>query len=167
MIVALTDATIREVLIGSVASGLWSLAARSGAKLARDVLTLVSPPEPSVVLAIRTASERLAESIQSGPGRQQTLVAYLKSPDVECIVRQLFATSLVQPKGLSTLEAVKGEFLASMSKYLDIDEVRLQPFATSYGRYHCGSRRCAAGRDREERTVGPRRQVRGATPHAP
>jgi hypothetical protein len=60
------------------------------------------------------------------------LISYLRSPELEGIVRQLFATTLVGPKDGSTLETVKGEFLRSMSKYLDVDEARLQPFAASF-----------------------------------
>ncbi len=133
MMVALTDATIQDIIIGIVGNGLWSLVAQSGAKAVREVRTLVSPPQPSVVEAIRAACNHLRESIRdSADGTEQRLLAYLRSPELESIVRQLFATSLVEPRGISTLDTVKGEFLSLMSKHLDIDEVRLQPFAMSF-----------------------------------
>ena len=63
MILALTDATIQDVLLGIIGNGLWSLIAQSGTKAVREIRTLVSPPQSSVVKAIREASEHLAPSV--------------------------------------------------------------------------------------------------------
>jgi hypothetical protein len=63
---------------------------------------------------------------------QVRLLAYLKSPEMESIVRQLFATSLISTKDASTTSAVKAEFLSSLSLHLDVSESRLQPFAESF-----------------------------------
>jgi hypothetical protein len=130
---ALTDATIREVLLGVVGNGLWSLVASSGARAFREVQSLISPPQPSIIGAIRTAADRLNESLgsRSKPG-QERLMTYLKSPEVESIVRQLFATSLLARQEGSTRDSVKREFISSMSRHLDIDELRLQSFAERF-----------------------------------
>ena len=131
--IELTEAAIRDVIIGIVGNGLWSLIAQSGAKMVQEVRTLISPPLPSVVAAIRSASDRLAASIPAHTRRTKNrLMAYLASPELECVVRQLFASSLIGAKEGSTLHTVKTEFVSSLSKHLDVDEARLQPFATSF-----------------------------------
>jgi hypothetical protein len=128
----MNDAIIRDILFGIVGNALWSLVAQSGTKALEEVRNLVSPPEPSLVAAIHAACDRLEKSILADAnGTQGRLLGYLRSPELECVVRQLFATSLIGPIEGSTLDAVKGEFLSSMSKHLDIDEVRLRPFAAS------------------------------------
>jgi hypothetical protein len=60
MILALTDNTIRDLLLGIIGNGLWSLIAQSGSNAVREVRALVSPPQSSVVEAIREASDSLA-----------------------------------------------------------------------------------------------------------
>ncbi len=129
MLGTLTDDTIRELLTGVIGNGLWSLVAQSSIKLVHEIRSLVSPPQPPILAAIRTASEQLADAMgQSVEQRQHRLVAYLKSPELESIVRQLFATSLVGAKESATMEAARETFFASLSKYLDMDPQRIRPF---------------------------------------
>jgi NACHT domain-containing protein len=128
---ALTDAIIRDLLIGTIGNGLWALVAQSGGKIFAELRSLVAPPEPAVIAAIRAASEQLTRSINSGPKvEQEQLLTFLKSPELESVVRQLFATSMVAMKESSTLDSIRREFVSTMSKRFDIDEARLDSFAT-------------------------------------
>ena len=131
--IALTDSVVRDVLIGVVGNGLWSLVVRSGATITKEVRGVVSPPEPTVLKAVRTAADELLESLPDGQERARgRLVGYLKSPELESIVRQLFATSLVGTTKESTTSTIKAEFVSALSMHLDVGESRLEPFATSF-----------------------------------
>lgn len=132
MAIELSDPLIRDVLVGIVGNGLWSLAAQSGIRAIKGVKACVSPPGPAVLTTIRTALDQLQKSTESESGSKHSrLISYLKSPEVESIVRQLFATSLIAPAKSATLDEIRSEFLLSMSSYLDIDELRLKDFANS------------------------------------
>src|ERR1035441_6319827 len=132
MVIELSDPTIQGLLIGAVGNGLWALVAQSTGKASQEIRRLISPPTPATLAAIRTAIDNLEKSIKHPNKIKPTrLVAYLKSPDAESIVRQIFATSLVGSKKSITLTALREEFLSSMSKHLDVDELRLRPFADS------------------------------------
>jgi hypothetical protein len=129
----LDNTVIQEILVGVVGNGLWSLVSQTGAKAFRGTRDLISPPRPAIVEAIRFASDQLLRTIGArDASRQNRLVAYLGSPEIELIVRQLFATSLTGPMDGATLSSVKRELVSSMSRSLDISEQRIGPFAMRF-----------------------------------
>jgi hypothetical protein len=78
----------------------------------------------------RGAIDNLRDTgILSTGTQQEKLWTYLRSPEIESIVRQLFASSLMEPQGTSAFRLVRREFRSSLSKHLDIDESRLQSAA--------------------------------------
>ena len=132
LVLPLNNTVIQGILLGVVGNGLWSLVALTGTKAFRGARDLISPPRPSVVEAIRLASDQLLASTVGTGFRQERLVAYLSSPEVELIVRQLFATSLVGSADDATMTSVKRELISSMSRSLDVDEQRIEPFAMRF-----------------------------------
>ena len=77
----------------------------------------------------------MSNSAEYGKGKTDERVwLYLRSPEVESIVRQVFATTVVSHKeaAATTLNSIRKEFSSSMSKHLDVSESLLEPLAASF-----------------------------------
>ena len=129
--IQMMDATIlRDILVGAVGRGLWSLGSWTGLKGLRAARALVSKEDPVFLSTLNNAAKALLDSGSYGDERQSgRLRAYLESPELQSIIRQLFSTSLVSQDETATLRTIRQEFVASLSLHLDVSSTALAPSA--------------------------------------
>lgn len=125
------DTVIRELIVGAASHGLWSLLENLGVNSVQMLKEHLSKTD-AVTQAVELAVASLADYFPLGTGGERArVVQFLQSPELESIVRQLYANRLVGKETASegSTEPIKREFLALMSLHLDISAERSQSAA--------------------------------------
>lgn len=116
MTVPFDPQTLQDVLTGLSANALWSLIALSGAKAVATLDRRIVAKSANMFTAAGAAVA--AEFAQSDKDKSR-LRRFLSSPDVESIVRQIYAMKAVERDG-KDLDTIQREFLIAFAKHLDV-----------------------------------------------
>src|SRR6266568_269255 len=122
------DSNILTVLLGLTANSLTSLLAFSGHKVGellvgKEFREKWELEKAALQPVLQKAITDIAETVEwEGPAREEIVCLFLLSPEVEEIVRQIYATGLDKGKVQNTLPAIRKIFLRSLTQ-----------FVTSYG----------------------------------
>jgi hypothetical protein len=122
------DNVIQDLIVGAASNGLWSLLAFLGVNTVQTLKEHLSKTD-AVTQAAEAAVASIAAHFPIGTGSERArLVQFLKSPELESIVRQLYANRMVGKETASegSTESIRREFLALMSLHLDVSANRIQ-----------------------------------------
>jgi len=122
-----TQATL-NVLCGLIANGLTGLLgsalgrAPGRSKREQEHLQLIRK-DATLGTILQKATASVARSSRPGDQRRaEKLRFFLSSPDVEAMVRQIYASQLTPSRSGSYMESIRAEFLASLSLHLGQSE---------------------------------------------
>jgi hypothetical protein len=113
----LSPTAIQDLLSGVSSNALWSLVAHIGSKAISAVQAKLKG-DPMVGMYTSSASEVCAGLVESA-AEQLRLKQFLTSPEVEGIVRQVYAADLIED-GKRHLAFIREEFTLSLARYLDV-----------------------------------------------
>lgn len=122
--VATMNPLVQGVISGVIANGLTSVAGQIGRKCLevlkpKEDLQKILESDSDLSTILKKAIASVIESKQFGDERQlEKLKFFLISPDVEAIVRQIYASQLTSDKNNNHLEYIRSEFSACMSLHL-------------------------------------------------
>jgi hypothetical protein len=122
------DQTIRDLIVGVASSGLWSVLAEGGVRTARRLREHRSNSD-AITEHLQNAVDSIVEHFALGAGQErEKLMNFLRSPELEAIVRQLYACRLVakDEEVEGTTSSIRREFLSLISVHVDIGPERLQ-----------------------------------------
>jgi hypothetical protein len=120
--------TLHDLIVGAAASGIWSLVANAGIKAAsvfRKQMSATSAPDFYTVAAAQVCEE----FCQSGSSEWSRLKSFLASPEVESVVRQIYADNIVDNGQARHVEEIKEEFVTSFALHLDVSAKAVEPVA--------------------------------------
>lgn len=107
------------VISGVIANGLTSIVAYIGSKTQKTVQQLFNK-DPALNNILKKATESVSNATELIDEHQtEKLRFFLSSPDIEAIVRQIYASKLTSNKNDNHMEAIRAEFLACLSLHLD------------------------------------------------
>jgi len=121
------DQATLNILCGLIANGLTSILGQAFSSLAggggqREAISHLVRQDAELSTTLQKAAAAVARSARlSGQGRAEKLRTFLCSPDVEAIVRQIFASEMGSDEPVSYTEPLKAAFTASLSLYLGQD----------------------------------------------
>ena len=116
---------IHPILEGVIANVLTAMLGQLSRKQTRPVSDIVA-------LLKRAIGELSQEFAWGGTGRVEEVCLYLGSPEMEAIIRQLFAAKLTKKARSKTTDAVSREFLASLALYLAVEVSEVEVAASTY-----------------------------------
>lgn len=125
----LSPDVMQNILLGIIGNGLTSLIAHTGQEakaFLQDEASLKEMQEKSHSLQglLQDAADAVAEKIEwNGPADLEQVCSFLMSPEVESIMRQIYAAKLLESK--DSLELVRQEFLTAFSLYTGLSEDKL------------------------------------------
>lgn len=138
------DPNIQSILLGLFVNGLTAFIAQFGHKdskllLGKKLLEKIKWEETALLPVIQKAAKTVAENIEwQGIPTVEIVCLFLRSPEAEAIVRQIYAAKLLTKKEENySLTSIKKEFLTSFylfttaySSYSELKEDQLE--ASSY-----------------------------------
>lgn len=120
------DSQITSVLIGVLANGLaffTSHILRKSGKfiIGEKLIEKMKQSEESIRTILKKSLDNISEKIEwKGPPRLEKICLFITSPEVETIVRQIYATNLTEVQNSKNLKLIKKEFLKLFSIYFDL-----------------------------------------------
>src|ERR1017187_5174555 len=108
---------VQDLLTGAASNGLWTLLAYLGGKAIAAIPTQASANAQANLFPAAAANVS-AEFARTGADRSK-LDGFLASPEVESIVRQVYATALLNG-GKPRIPDIREEFVRAFAKYLDV-----------------------------------------------
>ena len=121
MSVPIDPAILHELILGVASNGIWSFLANRGARAARAVKAVRRQSGKSVAdIYTVAAADVCDEFCRVGSIEWARLKGYLTSPDVESVVRQVYAASIIDKGKPSYIDAIREEFVASLAAALDV-----------------------------------------------
>lgn len=121
--------TLHELIVGAASNGIWSFLAHAGGKAFK---ALKNTPATSVADVYTVAAATVCkEFCSAGSSEWSRLNGFLTSPEVESIVRQIYAASIVGKGQERHIEAIKDEFVISLAIYIDVSVQAAEPVAGS------------------------------------
>ena len=127
---------VLNIILSIVANGLTSLFGHLSHKtgellIGKDFLEKWELEKTALLPILQNTPHTVAESFQwQGPPTLEETYAFLHSPEVESIVRQIFSMKLSEDKKRLGLESIRKEFLASFSLYTGFEKDQLAEVAT-------------------------------------
>src|SRR5260221_14298235 len=101
------DTLFQDLMVGVASNGLWALVANAtvaGVQALKDSLSKNSEIDRAVQEALASISE--VYPLGSGPARAR-LVSAIRSPEVESVIRQLYAADLLGQSSSSALDSIR------------------------------------------------------------
>lgn len=129
------DPLIQGVISGVIANGITPVVfhiGRKDRKILKHIEDLRQLLEKDISLAtiLQKATASVAKTLEFGDERQvEKLRSFLVSPDVDAIVRQIYASQLTSDKNGKHLESIRAEFLACLSLRLGKPQQSLEALA--------------------------------------
>jgi hypothetical protein len=114
------------IILGVLGNAATSVSAWTASNLGRalvgdELLKKWKIEETSLQPMLRKAADALAEVVElGGPARMEEVCLFLVTPEVEAILRQVYATRLTEDGG--SIDAIRAKFLRSFSSYVEVDE---------------------------------------------
>ena len=112
---------LSALLVGVSSNALWSLIAHLGGRAVAAVERRFA--STSIVNMYAESAAAAAAELAGTPSDQLKLRRFLSSPDVESIVRQIYATNLLPSSG-DRLSEIESEFTSALARHLDVDDSR-------------------------------------------
>jgi len=129
---------IQSIVTGLITSGLTGMITyfhRKGRDglVGKDLIKKMKIKETALQPIVNKAVEAVSNTVELiGPGKMEEISLFLSSPEVEEIVRQLYAEKISQDRDKSRLEAIQREFLTSFSLYVGVEEEKLAESAKHF-----------------------------------
>src|ERR1017187_10106515 len=117
---------VQDLLTGAASNGLWTLLAYLGGKAIAAIPTQASANAQANLFPAAAANVS-AEFARTDADRSK-LDGFLTSPEVESIVRQVYATALLNG-GKPRIPDIREEFVRAFAKYLDVAGERVDQVA--------------------------------------
>jgi hypothetical protein len=130
--------TIQSIVTGLITSGLAGMVTyfwRKGRDglVGKDLIKKMKIKKTALQPIVNKAVEAVSNTVELiGPGKMEKISLFLSSPEVEEIVRQLYAEKISQDRDKSRLEAIQKEFLTSFSLYVGVKEEKLAESAKHF-----------------------------------
>jgi len=127
--------TIENIILGVIANGLTSLIAyigRGGIKILKHEENLRQLLEKDAALAtiLQKATVSVAKTLRlDNKSQTEKLRFFLASPDIDSIVRQIYASQLTSTKNGNHLRSIQTEFLACLAIHLREPQQGLEDLA--------------------------------------
>jgi hypothetical protein len=125
------DPNLLSVILAVAANGLTALIAHLGHKskefiIGKDFLEKWELEKTALQPILQNVPHDVAENMQwQGPPSLEETYAFLHTPEVEAIVRQIYSMKFSVDKKRSGLEPIRKEFLASFSLYTGFEKNQL------------------------------------------
>jgi GTPase SAR1 family protein len=117
---------IEGVILGVLGNAATSTSAWATSKFGRmligkELLEKWKIEETALQPMLRKAADALAEVVElGGPVGMEEVCLFLVTPEVEAILRQIYAARLMEDDG--SINTIRAKFLRSFSTYVDVDE---------------------------------------------
>jgi hypothetical protein len=122
--------TLQDVLVGVASSGLWSTVSALGARSYGAFKEAIGKNLTEDIYS--AAAAYVSEEFPDETGKQnKKLESFLRSPDVESVVRQLYAVRTVNQNADSHIDSIRDEFATSFALHLDVPIEKARPLATA------------------------------------
>jgi hypothetical protein len=121
---------VEGVVLGVLGNAATSMSAWAASKFGRmligkELLEKWKIEETALQPMLQKAADALAEIVElGGPARMEEVCLFLATPEVEAILRQVYADRLIEDGG--SIDAIRAKFLRSFSTYVDVDERALE-----------------------------------------
>ena len=129
------DNMIENIILGVIANGLTSLIAyigRGGIKISKreENLRQLLKEDTTLVPILQKAAVSIAKAEKfENKFQEERLKFFLVSPDVDAIVRQIYASRLTSHKNGNHLKSIQTEFLACLALHIGEPQEGLRDFA--------------------------------------
>jgi len=109
---------IQGIISGVIANGITAFVACTSSKSLKTLQHLFSK-DPALYKTLKDAAASVADATELDDAHKaEKIRLFLSSPEVETIVRQIYASKLTSDKNINHLESICAEFLACLSFYL-------------------------------------------------
>ncbi len=132
------DPNIQSIVLGLITNGLAGIITYFHQKgreglVGKNLIKKMKIKQTALQPIVNKAVEAVSNTVELiGPGRMEEISLFLSSPEVEEIVRQLYAEKISQDRYKGSLEAVQKEFLTSFSLYIGVEEEELAESAKHF-----------------------------------
>lgn len=123
-------AVVEGIILGVLGNAATSVSSRAASKFGRmlvgeELLEKWKIEETALQPMLRKAADALSEVVDlGGPARMEMVCLFLATPEVEAILRQIYATRLIEDD--ASIDTIRTKFLRSFSSYVELDEESLK-----------------------------------------